>query len=192
MLHNDTNYTLIDTDNLTGTTASQVTPAVKTTYTGYTAHSKVLDGCTNISSCTTEFACDANNIRIASSDNSFSGFSGCENISNCIFTGRFKLYGPDGDNYILSSCTNIENVIDMTEVCESTAAVNCKIMINCLMHSFNNCNGMTNCGKYDDTNEWGSSSYVIGATMTNCYASLDNNNSYRVADTAEGGFNVVA
>ena len=34
---NDTNYTLKDTDNLTGTTAASVTPAVKTTYTGFTA-----------------------------------------------------------------------------------------------------------------------------------------------------------
>ena len=34
--HNDTNFTLTDTDNLTGTTAEEVTPAVKS-YTGFTA-----------------------------------------------------------------------------------------------------------------------------------------------------------
>ena len=37
--HNSTNYTLADTDNLTGTTDTQVSPAVKS-YVGFTAPAK--------------------------------------------------------------------------------------------------------------------------------------------------------
>ena len=39
--HDSTNYTLVDTDNLTGTTDSSVTPPVKKTYTGFTSPSEV-------------------------------------------------------------------------------------------------------------------------------------------------------
>ena len=158
-------------------------------------YKRVFSNCKNVIGCTVYVHGESDQTDPTSEDGEFCAFSDCIRVVNCTVYGigdyidYISLYPA-----IFSSCTQLINcvVIDIEYRNSVVAFNNCAQLQFCKGLTFKECYALFNCCYFNSSGDYGGGDvlYGAGAYFERCY--MDMAEQYAVANTAEGGYNIVS